>query len=488
MARGFRKVLEHLQTAGGGPTDGQLVDRFVATRDEAAFAALLRRHGPMVLGVCRRVLKDPHDADDAFQAAFLVLARKAASVLKRDSVGSWLYQVAYRAALAARAANARRRSVEKQVQEMPDPEVAPAEAHDWRPLLDRELSRLAEKYQAAVVLCDLEGRTRKEAARLLGVSEGTLSSRLATARRTLARRLARYGLALSGGALASALSAEVSARVPAALATSTARAAAGQAAAPASAVVLMQGVMKDMLIQKLKVVAGALAVVAALGAGGLVYQGAAPEAARAAPPDRPLSEVESLRKENELLRLNLLVVLEKVRAQENELRDLRAKQPGASTGTGTMGMGPMMPGPTGGSPGGVSETRGPSMGPGGMMPPGGMAPTGGAPGGVSGPRGPSMAPGGMMPPGGMQPTSPRQGPPGDLAGPLNLPPKPGGAPRKGADRDPLQEAEDALKALREARDPDGKRRAKEALDRALKKLNEQPQQEGPEDSFLRPTP
>src|SRR2546429_7630869 len=136
MATGFQKVLEHLQQVSG-LTDGQLLSRFVGQRDEASYAALVRRHGAMVLGVCRRVLRDYHDAEDAFQATFLVLARKAASVVKRESVGCWLYGVAYRTALEAGSASARRRAKERTMRDMPHPEVAPAEAPDWRPLLGR---------------------------------------------------------------------------------------------------------------------------------------------------------------------------------------------------------------------------------------------------------------------------------------------------------------------------------------------------------------
>src|SRR5262249_9287871 len=163
MAGRFNELLEHLHRTGGGLTDGQLLGRFLSSRNEAAFAALVRRHGPMVLGVCRRILGDFHDAEDAFQATFLVLARKAASVVKRESLGNWLYGVAYRTALQARVTNARRRARERPMRDMPHPELPPAEPQDWRPLLDRELSRLPEKYRAAIVLCDLEGRTRREA-------------------------------------------------------------------------------------------------------------------------------------------------------------------------------------------------------------------------------------------------------------------------------------------------------------------------------------
>jgi RNA polymerase sigma factor (sigma-70 family) len=328
---GLRKVLDHLRLAdGGGLTDGQLLGRFLDGREEAAFAALVRRHGPMVLGVCRRVLGHAHDAEDAFQATFLLLARKAASVVRREALGGWLYRVAYRTALEARVRAQRRRARERQVDEIPHPEVAPAEAQDWRPLLDRELDLLPEKYRVAVVLCDLEGRTRREAARQLGLSEGTLSSHLTRARRLLARRLTRQGMTLSGGALAVALAEGAAAAVPAPLVSATARAAAlaaaGKAAALATpAAALMNEVAKAMLMTKLKLAVAGVLAVALLGAGGVAYRaaGQAPAAERAGEA-RPLTEVESLRRQVELLRFNLEVVLEKCRAQEGELRALRA--------------------------------------------------------------------------------------------------------------------------------------------------------------------
>ena len=215
---------------------------------------------------------------------------------------------------------------------VPHPDVAPSEPQDWRPLLDRELNLLPEKYRAPIVLCDLEGRPRREAARLLGATEGTLSSRLARGRALLAKRLTRCGVALSGGALTVALSeGAASAQVPAALVWSTAKAAAHVAAGrmmagSTPAVLLMKGVMKAMLLKKLRLVVGAVVVLAALGAVGFGYQaGSGPGAVQAAQPDKPRSEVEALRRENELLKLNLEVVLEKVRAQEAELRTLRGQ-------------------------------------------------------------------------------------------------------------------------------------------------------------------
>src|SRR5262249_12607774 len=153
---------------GAGLTDGQLLGRFIERRDEAAFAALVRRHGAMVWGVCRRVLGEHHDVEDAFQAAFLVLVRKAASIVPQEMVGNWLYGVAYQTALRARAARAKRRTRERQLMQMPEPTAAePTLWRDLKPVLDQELSRLPAKYRVAIILCDLEGKTRREAARQL---------------------------------------------------------------------------------------------------------------------------------------------------------------------------------------------------------------------------------------------------------------------------------------------------------------------------------
>ncbi len=259
--------------------DEELLDRFVSQRDGAAFEVLVRRHGPTVLGVCRRLLQHPQDAEDAFQATFLVLVRKAASLGQRELLGNWLYGVAYRTALRARAAALRRRKQEKQVRTMPEPEIRDAseEWRDLRPFLDHELNRLPDKYRIPIVLCDLEGKTRQDAAEKLDLPVGTLSGRLTTARKLLAKRLAHRGLALSGGALIAALSpSAASAAVPAPLVTSTVQAAtaiaAGQAAAGVVSVpvaALAEGVVRAMLIKKLKIaivvlltlVTGATAVV-----------------------------------------------------------------------------------------------------------------------------------------------------------------------------------------------------------------------------------
>ena len=268
-----------------GLTDGQLLGEFLRTHDGAAFAALVRRHGPMVLGVCRRVVGDPHAAEDAFQAVFLVLARRAAAVRPREQVGNFLYGVAYRTALKARALRARRRAVETQVDPMPHPEAKSADVWpDLQPVIDAELARLPDKFRLPVVLCDLEGRPQREVARQLGLPPATLANRLASARRTLAKRLTDRGVTLSGGALATAVSANAAtAAVPHALTASAVRAAgaaAGGAAAgafPAHVVQLSDGVMRMMMLAKLK--AAAVAVLAAAVVAGGFGVGALPAAA-----------------------------------------------------------------------------------------------------------------------------------------------------------------------------------------------------------------
>src|SRR5262245_49655577 len=215
-----RPTLPHEEA---GLTDGQLLERYVRGREEAAFAALVRRHGPLVWGVCRRVLGSHHDAEDAFQATFLVLVRKAASVRQPEQVGNWLYGVAHQTALKARTMRARRRTRERQVADMSDIEAPHQdEPRDVQGFLDQELSRLPNKYRVAISLCDLGGKTRKAAARQLGLPEGTLAGRLTRGRALLAKRLAQRGVALSAGALAVALSQEAArACVPAAVMVST---------------------------------------------------------------------------------------------------------------------------------------------------------------------------------------------------------------------------------------------------------------------------
>src|SRR5262245_60248500 len=270
----FLRPLSPLRPPSDG-SDAHLLDRFVRCRDAGAFAALMERHGPMVLGVCRRVLRDAQDADDAFQATFLVLIRKAAGLRRPELLGNWLYGVAYRIALQARAAARRRPVPERQVEDVPAAE--PVDEKVWdelRPVLDEEVNRLPEKYRAPVVLCYLEGKTYTEAARALGWPEGTVSGRLARAREKLRRRLALRGLTLSAAALGTILCQQGSAAVPAALAQATLKGvlltASGQAAAgllSAQAVALSQGALRVALAVKLKVLTVALVAAGLVGVG-----------------------------------------------------------------------------------------------------------------------------------------------------------------------------------------------------------------------------
>jgi RNA polymerase sigma factor (sigma-70 family) len=260
---------------GAGPTDRQLLEDYLGRGDPAALAALVRRHAPMVWGVCRRVLPNHHDAEDAFQATFLVLVRKAASIASRELFANWMYGVARQTALNARVTAARRRGRERQVANMPEPAVVDQDLwRDLQPVLDEELIRLPDKYRAVIVLCDLEGKTRKEAARQLAVPEGSVAGWLARARRMLAKRLAQRGVVLSGGALAAVLSQQLaSAGVPNSVVSSTIKAAslfaAGQAAAVVSTEVaaLTERVLKTMLLTKLKIATAVLITVGVVAGG-----------------------------------------------------------------------------------------------------------------------------------------------------------------------------------------------------------------------------
>ena len=262
-------------------SDAALLERYLADRAEKDFAEIVRRHGPMVMGVCRRVLRDEHDAEDAFQATFVVLVRKAETIAPRGMLANWLYGVAHRTAVKARWMCARQRAREATMAQLPEPVAPPEPEGLWselRPLLDRELIRLADKYRAPIVLCDLEGRTHQEAARELGWPIGTLSGRLSRARAQLARRLARQGVLLSAGSAVFVLSQQTaSAQVPTALAASTVRAAAlpsvesGVVSNNVSA--LAEGVMRSMFLTKAKLVSAAVVVIGLACAGAALSSG-----------------------------------------------------------------------------------------------------------------------------------------------------------------------------------------------------------------------
>jgi RNA polymerase sigma factor (sigma-70 family) len=295
-------VIRHLQRAvhrdGAGLTDVQLLRDYVHRRDGAALSALVHRHGPMVWGVCRRVLGTLPDAEDAFQATFLVLVRRASSIAQPELVASWLYGVAHQTALKARSTLARRRARERRVADMPEP--AAIERNRWtdlQPLLDEELSRLSRNSRAVIVLCDLEGKTRAETARQLGVAEGTVASRLARARAQLANRLSRRGVTISGGVLAATLvRVAAPAAVPGAVLENTIRVAGLFAAGPTAAAAHVSPAVLDLAnqilggsIMKLKLLGVCLFATAALAAGlGLGLAGERPPASPApAQPEPP---------------------------------------------------------------------------------------------------------------------------------------------------------------------------------------------------------
>jgi RNA polymerase sigma factor (sigma-70 family) len=280
--------------ARGGPLpDEQLLERFVTQGDAAAFEAILLRHGPTVLGVCRRVLREPAAAEDAFQATFLVLVRKAGSLRRGALLANWLYGVAYRTALRARVEAAKRTAREQAApaRELADP-LAEISVRELLAALDEELHRLSSRHRAPLIACYLEGKTRDVAARELGWSVATLGRRLEQGRRLLGGRLARRGLSLPSALLATLLpEGKAPAAVPGELTTATLTAirqvAAGGTPVSARAAALSEGVLRAMSMNKIKLVVVFLVVgLLASGAGLLVYQAAA--AVRAE--DRPRAQ------------------------------------------------------------------------------------------------------------------------------------------------------------------------------------------------------
>jgi RNA polymerase sigma factor (sigma-70 family) len=265
-------LLRHIRriaVLGADRKDGDLLRRFIDRRDEAAFEALVLRHGPMVHAVCRRVLHDPHDADDAFQAVFLVLVRRAGAIARQESLASWLHGVALRVSWKARAGLANRRKHERRAVPMPPvQDESDAVWRDLRPVLDEEIQRLPEPYRGLVVLCYLEGKSYAEAAGRLGCSRGTVSTRLTKARSLLRDRLVGRGIMLSAGALALVLARHAAASTaPPTLLSAAVRLAAGLSAT-ARVASLAEAALKAMSISRLKCVLLVL-LLAAAGAGGL---------------------------------------------------------------------------------------------------------------------------------------------------------------------------------------------------------------------------
>jgi RNA polymerase sigma factor (sigma-70 family) len=305
MARGrLSNVIRFLRRATGPEpdtvTDRQLLERFARNREEDAFATLADRHGPMVLAVCRRILGDAHAAEDAFQATFLVLARKAAAVRWQESVGGWLHEVALRVAQKARLAATRSHAFERQVADVSAvTSSTDVERRELHTVLDQELSRLPDKYRLPLVLCYLEGKTNDEAAQLLGWTKGGVSGQLARARELLRQRLARRGMTMGAGGLAAILADSVApAAVPAVLLTSTVKAAVAapaSGAVPISVALLTEGVLQSMYLAKLRMAVLILLLLGGCvaGAGMLTYRalaGGSADAVSAAaslPEDKP---------------------------------------------------------------------------------------------------------------------------------------------------------------------------------------------------------
>ena len=295
----------------GGLTDRQLLERFVNRNDssaENAFTILLERHGPMVWGVCRRLLPDRYAAADAFQATFLVLVGRASAVKVDDSLGPWLHGVSRRIAARARATSLRRRAgetggIEAVAGPAPDPDRAERLA-----ILDEEIGRLPERQRAAIVLCDLEGLPHEEAARRLGCPVGTVESRLSRGRQRLRDRLVRRGLAPAVAALWAEMAREASAAMPAALLKHSARFVMSSPAAgavPAAVTALAEGVIRMMWLTRLKpLVAVAAALI--LTTAGVAVQGRQQPAPRGRG-NRPRPRELTVRPGRRTARLSLLL-------------------------------------------------------------------------------------------------------------------------------------------------------------------------------------
>jgi RNA polymerase sigma factor (sigma-70 family) len=270
------QVLDRMTVPYDRDVDARLLTRFRADRDEAAFAALVRRHGPLVCGVCRRILGDRTDADDAFQAVFFVLARRAGTVKADRGIGPWLHGVALRVAKKARTQTVRRRLREMAAAKADRVDVPETETDFWT-VVDEELARLSLRLREVVLLCDLDGRSHAQAAGSLGLAKGTVTKRLARAHGELAVRLKRRGITLGLGALSTLLATRATVAVPATLLLETARQAvtfaSGRVGSSLAAHALAEGVMRSIKVNIIKawVVVGLLGL--ALAGGGLMLAG-----------------------------------------------------------------------------------------------------------------------------------------------------------------------------------------------------------------------
>jgi RNA polymerase sigma factor (sigma-70 family) len=284
---GFLTRVRHTLAPDDRP-DGELVRDYLRTRSDAAFAELVRRYAPMVWGVCRRTVGHVQSAEDAFQAVFMVLARKAASVRPAAAVGGWLHGVAVHTSLRARAMTDRRRNKHSPLDaDHPAPPEAAVDADELR-VLDEEIAKLPDPLRAAVALCELDGMSRRDAANRLGVAEGTLSSRLATARKRLAARLRSRGVTLGMGGIAALVGNGTATAVPSVVAIASETVSA-----------LAEGAIRAMFLSKLKLTAAGVLAVALLGAVGLSV--VTPAAAKDRPPVRRNAPVPKAEREGVIL-------------------------------------------------------------------------------------------------------------------------------------------------------------------------------------------
>lgn len=301
---------------GGGVSDGQLLERFVKERDETAFEVLVWRHGPMVLALGQRLLHNAHDAEDVLQATFLTLVRKASSIGDGESLSSWLYKVAYRIALRSQARAAKMKTEGRLLEEVPAPETADDSTwRELRSLLDAAIQRLPEKYRTAIILCDLQGKTHREAAEQLGCAVGTISTRVTRAREMLRKRLSHRGMALSLGVLSAALAQRIASAMPAVLTAATVRAAASFVSegsttgiVSANVVELIEGANQAMFMTRFKMAALLLLALGGVAVGvGVTARREAPAPATEPPPvEAAKSKTEKTPKETVTVRGRVL--------------------------------------------------------------------------------------------------------------------------------------------------------------------------------------
>jgi RNA polymerase sigma factor (sigma-70 family) len=325
-----------------GLNDGRLLKRFVAERDEVAFAALVARHGPMVLGVCRRILRDEHDVEDAFQATFLVLVSRAKAIRDGDLLGPWIFGVAHRVAVRARAHAARRYVHERSLtaaRAVVEPPSRDCERRELRAVLDDELARLPDPLLAPLVLCHLEGLTHEEAALRLRWPVGTVRSRLARARDKLRRRLSARGLTTEDAALTVAVASRsvtsvlLDATVRASLGF-TARQATATARASATATALAKGVLQAMMISKIKVLSAAvLACVLTLGGLQTFARQLGGISAKPAAEAKAFEPQAELTRSMEKLQADLDESVRRQAEMRKELAEIRARLEALRTGT-----------------------------------------------------------------------------------------------------------------------------------------------------------